>query len=226
MPTAISSTTSAPAITTKQPASLTQGAGGALGKDQFLKLLVAQLKNQDPENPMDGSQMAAQLAQFSSVEQLTQINETLTSQQTGQSSLAQLMAENGALSTVGKTVTASAAAIDVRGGAPQSLLADVPIGATDATLRVYDASGAEVASQSLGTVRAGRQSFTVTGAAGALTSGTYKYVVETTNAAGNASEAATYVNGRVSGVRYTSQGPVLNIGGTAVPYMSVTEIAG
>ncbi len=49
----------------------------ALGKDEFLKLLVAQMKNQDPMNPMDGQQMAAQLAQFSSVEQLISANDTL-----------------------------------------------------------------------------------------------------------------------------------------------------
>ncbi len=52
--------------------------GGAMGKDQFLQLLVAQMKNQDPESPMDGTQMAAQLAQFSTVEQLQNANDTLT----------------------------------------------------------------------------------------------------------------------------------------------------
>jgi flagellar basal-body rod modification protein FlgD len=51
--------------------------GGPMGKDQFLQLLVAQMKNQDPMNPMDGQQMAAQLAQFSSVEQLISANDTL-----------------------------------------------------------------------------------------------------------------------------------------------------
>ena len=43
----------------------------------FLKLLVAQMKNQDPMNPMDGQEMAAQLAQFTSVEQLINANDTL-----------------------------------------------------------------------------------------------------------------------------------------------------
>ena len=52
-----------------------------MGKDQFLKLLIAQLQNQDPMNPMQGDQMASQLAQFSSLEQLQQINTTLTGQQ-------------------------------------------------------------------------------------------------------------------------------------------------
>jgi flagellar basal-body rod modification protein FlgD len=52
-------------------------AGGAMGKDQFVKLLVAQMKNQDPMSPMDGKDLAVQLAQFSSVEQLMNMNTKL-----------------------------------------------------------------------------------------------------------------------------------------------------
>jgi flagellar basal-body rod modification protein FlgD len=48
-----------------------------MGKDAFLQLLVAQLKNQDPLAPSDGKEMAAQLAQFSNVEQLVTVNDTL-----------------------------------------------------------------------------------------------------------------------------------------------------
>jgi flagellar basal-body rod modification protein FlgD len=48
---------------------ITNASGGAMGKDQFVQLLVTEMKNQDPMNPMDGKDLAAQLAQFSSVEQ-------------------------------------------------------------------------------------------------------------------------------------------------------------
>ena len=230
MATAISNTYgSAPTYQTgssNQPASLTQGAGGALGKDQFLQLLVAQMKNQDPLNPMDGTQMAAQLAQFSSVEQLQQINTTLASQGTGQTGLQQLLAENGALAAVGKNVVASAAAVDTTNGAPKEIQADIPTGATSATLHIYDAKGTEVASQALGSVSAGRQKFTLSGSAASVTGGVYTYAVETTDSTGTKATASTYVAGRVDGVRYTAQGPVITVGGAAVPYMSVTEITG
>jgi flagellar basal-body rod modification protein FlgD len=56
---------------------ITAAAGGAMGKDQFVQLLVTEMKNQDPMNPMDGKDLAAQLAQFSSVEQLMNINTKL-----------------------------------------------------------------------------------------------------------------------------------------------------
>lgn len=52
-------------------------AGGALGKDAFMKLLITQLKNQDPLSPQDGTQMATQLATFTSVETLQSINSKL-----------------------------------------------------------------------------------------------------------------------------------------------------
>ena len=76
-----SSTTTTPPIGTIAPSAGAArglaGAGGKLGKDAFLQLLVAQMRHQDPLDPMDGQQMAAQLAQFSSVEQLVGANERL-----------------------------------------------------------------------------------------------------------------------------------------------------
>ncbi len=48
--------------------------GGDLGKDEFMKMLVAQMQNQDPMAPMDNAQMTAQLAQFSALEQMENLN--------------------------------------------------------------------------------------------------------------------------------------------------------
>lgn len=54
-----------------------QGASGAADRDTFLKLLVEQLKHQDPLAPQDGAQFVAQLAQFNSLDQLITINQRL-----------------------------------------------------------------------------------------------------------------------------------------------------
>jgi flagellar basal-body rod modification protein FlgD len=75
----------------------------AIGKDDFFKMLIAQLKNQDPLNPADGTAFAAQLAQFSSLEQLTNLNTTLTSQNQNYANLLNVQSVN----LIGKEVTAS-----------------------------------------------------------------------------------------------------------------------
>lgn len=74
----------------------------ALGTDAFFKLLIAQLKNQDPLNPQDGSAFAAQLAQFSSLEQLTNLNTAMTAQNLSYTNLLNAQSVN----LIGKEVTA------------------------------------------------------------------------------------------------------------------------
>jgi flagellar basal-body rod modification protein FlgD len=74
-----------------------------MGKDAFFKMLVAQLRNQDPLNPMDGSAFAAQLAQFSSLEQLTNLNSALTAQNQNFANLLNAQSVN----LIGKEVTAN-----------------------------------------------------------------------------------------------------------------------
>ena len=73
-------------------------ASDGLGQDAFLKLLVAQLKNQDPFKPMEDRDFVAQLAQLNSLNQLTEMNATLT-----QLSSSQTLAQASAL--IGKSVT-------------------------------------------------------------------------------------------------------------------------
>ena len=62
----------------------------SLGEDAFMQLLVTQLKNQDPTQPQDGSQFVAQLAQFSSLEKLTTMNQSLTTLANIDASLARI----------------------------------------------------------------------------------------------------------------------------------------
>ena len=77
MPTPVAGPSAAAAPAAERAAPPPTNPNGVMGKDAFLQLLVAQLKHQDPLAPQDGAQMAAQLAQFSSVEQLQAANETL-----------------------------------------------------------------------------------------------------------------------------------------------------
>jgi flagellar basal-body rod modification protein FlgD len=71
---------------------------GSLGKDQFLKLFVAQLQHQDPMNPMNDSEFMAQMASFSTLEQVTNLA-------AANEKIAASMASNSAVSLIGRTVT-------------------------------------------------------------------------------------------------------------------------
>jgi flagellar basal-body rod modification protein FlgD len=76
---------------TPTPTQLSRNTSGSLGKDDFLKLLVAQLQHQDPMNPMQDSEFMGQMASFSTLEQVTNMvadNET-----------------TGAIGLIGRTVT-------------------------------------------------------------------------------------------------------------------------
>lgn len=72
-----------------------------LGKDDFLKLLITQLSNQDPTAPMENTEFIAQMAQFSSLEQMTNMS-------TGFAHLANMLSGSEAVSTIGKTVELTA----------------------------------------------------------------------------------------------------------------------
>lgn len=96
----------------------------SLDKDAFLRLLVEQLKNQDPMNPQDSSQFIAQLATFSSLEQLTTLNEGVQ-----QMKLSQDMLQAAAL--IGKQVV-----IAIEDGTVTGAVEKVAVGSDNVTVFV------------------------------------------------------------------------------------------
>ena len=115
----------APATASTPPPD-TEGVGDAkLGKEEFLQLLVAQLKNQDPMNPSDPQEFAAQLAQFSTLEQLINVNETLQGQSETDAAMAAALNNSSAVGVLGKTVLALGDSVEVAGTGEETITVGV-----------------------------------------------------------------------------------------------------
>jgi len=200
-------------------------AGGFLGKEEFLQLLVAQMRHQDPLNPMDGTEFVSQLAEFSSVEKLIEINDRLAFQGEIQQALIQAHNASTAVGLIGKTVLAVTDRIGVEGGAGQNVTIQLASPGTSGTIRLYDESGNEVASRTLGPLASGRQTLDLSDLTEDLPDGVYRIKVEILDASGASVPVAMYTNARVSGVRYGLEGPVLMAGGgLVIPLGNVVEI--
>lgn len=134
----IDATGSATAATQQQQTAPAQK--NALGEQDFLQLLVTQLKQQDPLNPMDNTEYISQLAQFSSLEQMTNMSSQLGTLNSGISSLegmdaANLVGKQVAYSTTDSSGKASYASgtvsgVSLQNGTPELIVgsATVPIG--------------------------------------------------------------------------------------------------
>ena len=198
-------------------------AQGALGKDDFLKLLVAQLKNQDPQSPANADQMAAQLAQFSSVEQLTNISKTLESQGNAQTSLISEVTAGTAAGNIGRTITATSDLIELNGSGTESLTVTGSGG--PATMTVYDArTGAEIAKRSMGYLGAGSNELVVGRALSDLAPGVYRIKVSSADT-NNPADWNTAVRGIVTGVETSSSGLQYAMGRLRIPLSAVTQIS-
>jgi len=198
--------------------------GAKLGKDEFLKLLVAQLRNQDPTNPSRPEEFAAQLAQFSSLEQLINVNETLSAQAEANAAMAQALNNSAAVNVLGRTVLALGDSVQVTGTGEETITAGVGGTGGTATLTLYDVDGTKVGSRGLGTIGGGRQEIELGSLAEGLAPGRYRYELTVADAAGKPVQVQTFSRMAIDGLRYGSRGPMLISGGLEIPLADVVEI--
>ncbi len=193
----------------------------SLDKDAFMTLLVTQLKNQDPMNPSDSSQLAAQLAQFTSVEQLTQLNEAVTSQEISLREATLLSKTSLSAALIGRRVIAEGNQVNVPTTGAAQVRIEVGAGGGQAKLRLLDSLGNEVATRELGVLPAGRQTITLPAD---LPVGTYHYEITVTGAKNTSVAVATFTRGMVDGVSFKNGQIVLRIGGMEVALDDLAEI--
>jgi flagellar basal-body rod modification protein FlgD len=202
-----------PVDNTKVAATTAAGSTSVDLQSQFLTLLVAQLKNQDPTNPMDNSQLTTQLAQISTLSGIENLNTTLGSISgqitTGQTLQASTLVGHGVMIDgntilVGSTSTAT----------PFGLSLDSA--ADDATVTIKDANGTVVRTDDLGAQTAGVHTYSWDGtdsAGAALPAGSYTFSVAATSSSGSAVTATPLKYAEVYGVNTSTTGASqLNLG--------------
>ena len=177
----------------------TQSANGTMDQNAFLKLMTTQLKTQDPFAPVDNAQMVAQMAQFSSVAGISEINQSLKSIA---SDIAAARVGNAA-GWIGRAalVQSNTAAQLSNGGYAGEV--ELPENATDVTLSLVDADGRTVHSQALGAQARGTLAFSWPGEQGV--SGPLQVVV-TGQTAGGVVAPAISTWTEISGVQSPASG--------------------
>ncbi|NOT35594.1 MAG: hypothetical protein HOP12_15725 [Candidatus Eisenbacteria bacterium] len=193
----------------------------AMGRDQFLQMLVTQLKNQDPMSPLQPHEFAAQLAQFSTVEQLQQIGDGLVAQTTALELSNVIGKTTLSAAMLGRSVIAHGNQLEVTANSSPPIKVDIGgVGGTT-TLIVRDSKGKEVARREFGSMPGGSQTLALPEG---LVPGVYKYEVQVKDGAGKTIPVTPYVTGTVSGVSFRDGSIVLRIGGMEVVLDDVAEI--
>ncbi len=196
---------------------------GELDKDAFLKLLVEQMKNQDPMDPMDNQEFISQMAQFSSLEQEMGINQNLQTLQLAM--LAQNNAQSAAL--VGRVVTAKGDTFQF-GGSSTDLSYNLGASAQKVRITIKDDHGQVVRTVELGETGSGDNVFTWDGKNDEgmpLAPGNYSFTVEAWDQGGNAITTATYVKGTVTEVYFDKGYPELMVAGRRIKLGDVVGVA-
>ncbi len=194
-----------------------------LGKDDFLKLLVEQLKNQDPLNPMESTEFTAQLAQFSSLEQLSNMNENFEYLRLYQASINNAQA----VGFIGKTVKASGDSINVKDGASNPMQFDLARDAAMVNIHIYDSSDNLVRTINCGALDEGKQSIEWDGAnegGDPVSDGVYTFEVSAADSSGEAIAASTYTTVEVTGVTFKGGNAHLLGGDIEISMSDILEV--
>jgi len=192
----------------------TKAKNDQIGKNEFMQLLVTQLKNQDPESPMDSKEFAVQLAQFTQVEKLISIDDKIGAQQSN--------AMSSMVGYLGQQVVLDGKEVSVSGGQGGQLQVNLAQDASEVGVQLLNKSGEVVGETSFGALGAGKQIVSLDGLT--VPDGVYGIKVSALNArSGTAFEPAAYVSGLVTGF-IPGPDPKLMVGGRQVSVSAVREV--
>ena len=198
-----------------------------MGKDDFMKLLVTQLKYQDPLNPMDGTKFASQLAQFSSLEQLSNLNEAVQTSIDGNYYLSQSINNTLTATLVGKNVKLAGPTIINKGQSQVQLGYNIPAATSSVTVNIKDENGNIVKTFDSPPSATGDNKllwdFTDNNG-NKLPEGTYTFEVAAKTASGEDMNVTLFKWGKIDGVRFSDKGTTLVVDGNEYLLSDILEI--
>lgn len=205
--------------------SLTSGAEKEMGRDEFLKLLVAQLQNQDPLKPQDNAQFVAELAQFSNLEQTIGINDRLDAL----SAQNQGLQNSQIVSMVGKQATVRGSMVTANGsGQPVPVAFELLGQAETLSITFADLAGNAVRTVDVGERGPGQVNMSWDGRTddGLIApGGTYTMTVNAKNASGGNIDSTQETKGFVQSVSFDKGYPVLSLdNGVSVPIADLLRV--
>jgi flagellar basal-body rod modification protein FlgD len=203
---AVSATSTTSDVNVASSPASSAAADATMTSDRFLKLLVAQMKNQDPLNPMDNAQVTSQMAQIQTVSGIDKLNSTV---QGLNAQFAQLQALSGA-SLVGRGVLIEGNRLVADNNGVGHGGFELASQADHVKLEVLDASGRVIDTTDLGAMASGRHSFDWTPAAGVNPALASRFRITSTLGA-TAVSAATFTRDRVDAVSAGPNGLVLEL---------------
>lgn len=214
------------AASTASAAKQTKGKS-ELGKDDFLRLFVTRLANQDPLSPMQDEQFIAQMAQFTQLEQLQNMNANLQQALNSDLVLAQTINNTMATSLIGRTVRvqSNSVVLTERGDADISYELEQP--AKSITIEITNSDGSLIRALRDDGVSAGPNQINWDGRdanGNTVAPGQYNLKVLAEDAEGNAVTVHAFFNGTVDGVRYVDGAGMLTVGSILIPLSDVLEI--
>lgn len=194
----------------------TQKKKNVAGQEEFLTLLVHQLQNQDPLDPMKSEEFAVQLAQFSQLEQLIQINDKLGGDDTSAGSMASMAAFLGQ-----QVVLKGDEGVTISAGKGPQLLLDMPAGSQSARVDFLNAEGKVVGSHVVEELEAGKQTISLDRVR--VPNGTYDVRAMAVGESGRFVDVNARVTGVVEGFVLEPE-PALLVNGQSVSLGSVVEV--
>ncbi|MEA2031780.1 MAG: flagellar hook capping FlgD N-terminal domain-containing protein [candidate division Zixibacteria bacterium] len=199
----------------------------ALGKDQFLQLLVTQLQNQDPLSPMEDKDFIAQLAQFSSVEQLSNISDGIS--ESNQNGYLQMQSINNVMASnlIGKEVKAGYDSVYYDGSTSPKISFTSDQYAEDLQINIKDINGSTVAVLNESGVSAGKHTYEWDGFdsnGNRANVGQYNIEVVATSSSGETFNPDMVLIGKVESVIYRGGAAYFRVDGVEIPFGDVAAI--